>query len=97
MYSRREYTFDKFIKSRRPDKKYTAVLVHRITGRKVHVHFGGIRPDGTPYEQYFDNALGLYRAWDHNDKTRRRRWLLRHARDGFEPYSPSYFSKKYLW
>ena len=97
MYSHNEYRFDKIVKSAQSTKKYTAVLVNRRTGRKVHVHFGGIRPSGVPYEQYRDTALGLYSKWDHEDKTRRRNWMKRHANDGFKPYSPSYFANKYLW
>ena len=97
MYSQTDYRFDRFVKSENKTKKYTAILAHRNTGRKVKVHFGGIRLNGTPYEQYRDSALGLYSKWDHEDKDRRRRWLSRHANDGFKPYSASYFAKKYLW
>ena len=97
MYSSKDYIFEKFMKSKKKDKKYTAILVHRVTGRKVKVHFGGIRPNGEPYEQYEDNALGLYKKFDHRDPERRRRWLARHATDGFKPFSASYFARKYLW
>ena len=97
MYSQTDYYFDSFIKSKNKLKKYTAVLVHRKTGRKVHVHFGGIRANGVPYGQYRDDAMGLYSKYDHGDKARRRRWLNRHAEDGFKPFSASYFARKYLW
>ena len=97
MYSQSEYRFDRFVKSKNRAKKYTAILVHRCTGRKVQVNFGGIRSNGVPYDQYRDTALGLYSKWDHEDKDRRQRWLRRHAKDGFKPYSASYFAKKYLW
>ena len=96
-YSQDEYRFCKIVKSKHKLKKYTAVLVHRKTGKKAHVHFGGIRPNGLPYGQYFDSALGSYSKYNHEDKDRRRLWLLRHASDGFEPYSASYFARKYLW
>ena len=97
MYSQTDYYFDRFIKSKNRKKKYTAVLVHRSTGRKVHVHFGGIRPNGVPYEHYRDDAMRLYTKYNHEDKARRRRWLNRHAKDGFKPFSASYFARKYLW
>ena len=97
MYSRADYWFDRFVKSRNRTKKYTAILVHRRTGRKVQVHFGGVRPNGVPYGQYRDQALGLYSKWDNEDEDRRRSWLRRHAKDGFRPFSASYFAKKYLW
>lgn len=97
MYSDKSYRFAKFMKSKKKDKKYTAILIHRVTGRRVQVHFGGIRSNGEPYYQYADNALGLYKKYDHKDSERRRRWLIRHAKDGFKPYSASYFSRKYLW
>ena len=97
MYSQADYRFDRFVKSKKSTKKYTAILVHRRTGRTVQVNFGGIRSNGIPYDQFRDTALGLYSQYDHEDKDRRRRWLKRHAKDGFNAYSASYFAKKYLW
>ena len=97
MYSKKDYRFDRIIKSKRATKKYAAVLINRISGRPVKVHFGGVRANGIPYDQYYDSALGLYSKYNHEDKDRKRLWFIRHAKDGFKPYSPSYFSRRYLW
>src|SRR6056297_871941 len=43
------------------------------------VRFGGIKKDGTPYEQYKDK-LGHYSAYDHGDKKRRDNYKRRHMR-----------------
>ena len=59
MYSKKDYRFDRIIKSKRATKKYAAVLINRISGRPVKVHFG-VHANGTPYDQYYDSALGLY-------------------------------------
>ena len=46
MYSKKDYRFDRIIKSKRATKKYAAVLINRISGRSVKVHFGGYVPTG---------------------------------------------------
>ena len=91
-YPKSEYTFQHFERSTWPGKKYTVILKSKSTGRLVTLHFGG-----TVYSQYKDRALGLYVSSDHNDKTRRTNYRARHASDINKPYSPSWFSLKYLW
>ena len=51
MYSKKDYRFDRIIKSKRATKKNAAVLINRISGRPVKVHFGGVRANGIPYDQ----------------------------------------------
>ena len=83
MYSKKDYRFDRIIKSKRATKKYAAVLINRISGRSVKVHFGGIRANGIPYDQYYDSALGLYSKYNHEDKDRKRLWLISWVSSGF--------------
>lgn len=96
-----EYKFIRFKKSSKKDKKYTAVLQNKKTGKERDIHFGGIRKDGTPYEQYKDTTgLGLYKKYDHNDKKRRTRYRNRHSKEvpSFKDYwSAGLFSYKFLW
>ena len=94
MYSKRDYRFDRIIKSKRATKKYAAVLINRTSGRQVKVHFGGSQRDAI--RSILRQCLGLYSNYNHDDKDRRRRWLARHMTDGFKPYSASYFAKIYL-
>jgi hypothetical protein len=80
--------------SSKPTKKYDAVFAD---GRIVS--FGGIKRDGRPYDQFKDStSLKAFAMYDHNDKTRRERFYKRHGPiDESNPYTPSWFSKKYLW
>lgn len=75
-------------------KKYDALL---DDGRIVS--FGAIKRNNTPYQQYKDRTgLKAYSAYDHNDKERRIRYYKRHGDPkSFEPYTPAWFSAKYLW
>ena len=91
-YPREKYTFIGFERSSRPTKKYAAIIKSKSTGRLVTIHFGA-----RSYGQFKDRALGLYSSSDHNDKTRRANYHARHASDINKPYSPSWFSLKYLW
>jgi len=99
-YSKKEYDFVRFEKSDKKDKKYQAILKNKKTNREVKVHFGGIKKDGIPYDQYRDTALGLYSKYDHNNNERRDRYRKRHAKEepSFRDYwSAGLFSYKYLW
>jgi hypothetical protein len=96
-YPKSEYKFIKYMVSDRPLKKYYAILENKKTKKQVKIYFGGIKPDGTPYEQYKDNVLGFYSKYDHLDKARRQRYITRHNNDINKAYSPSWFSLKYLW
>lgn len=96
-----DYKFIEFKKSKNPEKKYSAILLNKVTGRQKIVHFGA-----RGYEHYKDSTgLGLYSAYDHKDRERRRRYLLRHhgtdnravALAETPKYSPNWFATKYLW
>ena len=98
-YKKSEYTLIKIQKSDRAGKKYTAVIQQKPAGKIKYIHFGAIKPDGTPYPQYKDSTkLKLYKKYDHGDKKRRESYRARHKgylRDGY--YSPSWFSWSLLW
>ena len=97
-YSKRDYSFVRFVKSNRKDKKYKAILKNKKTGREVGVHFGAIKQDGTPYEQYKDSTgLGLYTKYNHNDKQRQQRYRTRHHKDNLTDYTAGHFSYYFLW
>lgn len=92
-----------FYKSKNPEKKYDAYDAN--TGEFL-ASFGGIRKaTGIPYEQYHD-SLGLYSEYDHGSSYRRRNYIKRHfngltskreALKVTEPYTPNWFSLKFLW
>jgi hypothetical protein len=98
-YKKSEYKFIQFQKSDRAGKKYTAVLQAKPAGKIVYIHFGAIKPDGTPYEQYKDSTgLKFYSKYDHGDKQRQKKYKARQKgviKTGY--YSPSFFSMRYLW
>jgi len=100
-YSKKEYKFERFEKSDKKDKKYIAILKNKETGKEVKIYFGGIRPNGIPYEQFRDTTgLGLYSKYDHNDKNRRRLYRNRHSKEKktFKDFfTPSYYSWFFLW
>tara|TARA_R110002167_G_scaffold9170_7_gene41818 strand:+ start:3792 stop:4097 length:306 start_codon:yes stop_codon:yes gene_type:complete len=99
-YLKNEYKFIKYEKSNKKDKKYIAILENKKTGRRVKIHFGGIKKDGTPYPQYKDKVLGMYSKYDTNDKKRRELYRSRHSKEvpSFKDYwSAGYFSYKKLW
>jgi len=73
------------------NKKYTAILVNKVTGREKLIHFGDSR-----YQQYRDR-LGVYSYLDHGDEKRRKNYIKRHSAHSFKPYSANYFSRYYLW
>lgn len=90
------YTLVGFEVNRGKRAKYNAVIENKYTKEKKRVPFGGKHPDGTPYEQYEDK-LGHYSQYDHNDLKRRHNWLSRHADNTKYKFSSAYFSKKFLW
>ena len=92
-----KYKFLRFEKSNLRTKKYTAILKDIETGKLKRVHFGGIRLDGEPYEQYNDSTgLCIYSDYDHNDKKRRALYYKRHGEKAIK-YSSKWFSHNYLW
>ena len=74
-----------------PLKKYD---VYDKNGTFIN-SFGGIRKNGTPYQQYFDK-IGKFKQFNHHDKIRKINYYKRHGRST-KRYSPKYFSHKYLW
>lgn len=88
-----DWNFDHFEQSKHHLKKYDAILYNKRTDKKAVVPFGA-----KGYDQYFDQALGIYANFDHLDETRRKRYRNRHKKwlkDGY--YSPAWFSWNYLW
>lgn len=65
-------------------KKYYATVNNK------RVYFGS-----KFHEQYFDQ-IGYYKALNHNDKERRKRYYLRHNVN-YPRGSADWFSKKLLW
>jgi len=93
-----QYKFIKFEVARDSLRyKYYLVLCHNETGRLKHVPFGGKHPDGTPYDQYCDRALGFYAKFDHGDRQRRDRYRARHAGEDHAKFSSGWASWKFLW
>ena len=91
MYSKKDYILLGFEKAKAKNKKYSALLKNKKTGRIKKINFGDVR-----YQQYYDR-LGLYSHLNHGDPERRRRYIARHSANSFKPYSANYFSRFYLW
>ena len=93
-YSKKEYSFVRFERSKNPKKKYDGVLRNNLTKREVRVSFGA-----RGYEQYFDRTgLGYFTKDNHEDKVRRKSYRARHKgflKPGF--YTPANFSWEFLW
>lgn len=83
-----------FRRSLRKDKKYDVVF-----DDGSYISFGAIKRNGEPYQQFKDSTpLKLFSAYDHGDKERRLRYYARHgSMESAKPYSPDWFSKRYLW
>ena len=96
-YSKKDYKFLFFQRGAHRLNKYDAILQHKKTKKIVIVSFGGIRPNGIPYTQYKDKALGLYSHYDNYDEKKRENYLKRHLIDINKPFSPSWFSRVFLW
>ena len=76
--------------SNKKGKKYDA-----YKDGKYLVSFGGIKADGTPYDQFYDK-IGKYSKYNHLDKSRRQRYYKRHGKKA-EFESAKFFSHIYLW
>lgn len=82
--------------SKRKDKKYQARLKSDPNGKVVH--FGAIKVDGTPYEQYRDSTpLKLYKKYDHYDVDRMIRYHMRHQKDINGGFNAGTLSAMFLW
>ena len=79
-----------FTRSTRSSKKYN---VYDKEGVFIAA-FGGIKPNGEPYQQFSDK-IGLFSEYDHNDDKRRDNYYARHGKATYE--SAKWFSHKYLW
>ena len=82
-----------YFKSDKKDKK----LMTEVKGKKIHF--------GNPKYQHFKDKTGIWSNLDHNDKTRRKNYLIRSAgikkKDGGltkdDPNSPNYHARRILW
>jgi hypothetical protein len=91
-----EYKLVRFDVSTDNKHKYNAILEHKKTGKLRKVPFGAIKADGTPYQHYHDK-IGKYKKYDHLDKERRKRYLIRHKGEDLNKFSSGWFSIRYLW
>lgn len=89
-----EWDLVAFEKAATPERKYSAVLKDKFTGRVATVSFG--RPG---YWHFKDTTgLGLYSNLDHLKEDRRQRVRAKYAGDLTpQMYDPQYFSLNYLW
>jgi hypothetical protein len=98
-YKKSDYNLINIQKSDRKEKKYTAVIQQKPAGKIKYIHFGAIKPDGTPYPQYRDSTkLKLYKKYDHHDKKRKDNYVARmkgHIKPGY--YSAGEFAMTFLW
>lgn len=76
--------------------KYLALLQNKNTGKEKKVPFGAIKSDGTPYQHYRDR-IGHFSKYDHKDRERRKRYLVRHRGQDENKFSSGWFSIRYLW
>ena len=82
-------------RSNRKNKKYVAILKSDPTKK---IHFGAIKPDGTPYEQFKDKTpLKAFSSYDHNDKKRRDNYNARHKNNIKKGFNAGYLSSIFLW
>ena len=74
------------------NKKYTALLKEKKTGKIKKISFGDKR-----YQQYEDKVLKKYSHLNHYDKKRRDLYRSRHKKDKLNEYSPGWFAYYWLW
>ena len=90
----KEYKILKVEEASNKKKKYKTTLKHRKTGKTKSFSWGA-----RGYQQYRDRTkLKLYAHLDHNDNTRKERYMKRHIgfiRKGY--YSPGQQSWFWLW
>lgn len=93
-YKMNDYELFGFEKATKKNKKYNAVLIHKITGDCVHIPFGDNR-----YMHYRDlTGLNEYPELSHHDEDRKFRYWDRHDKDVKNGYfSAGYFSRYFLW
>jgi hypothetical protein len=76
-------------KSDKPTKKFYVEFINPDTGRQKRVYFGGIKPNGVPYEAYID----------HKDEERKKRYINRHKdrEDWDDLFMPGTWARFLLW
>lgn len=77
-------------KSDKPEKKWMITFENPKTGREKKLYFGGIRPNGIPYEDYTT----------HKDDDRKARYIKRHKGMGEKwnnPTTPGFYALHLLW
>jgi len=90
------YKLDGYIFKAQSKKRNNAKYdVFDESTKKYITSFGGLYPDGTPYDQ-FEDKIGHYSKYDHKDYMRRKAYYLRHGRDA-DYESAKWFSHQYLW
>lgn len=98
-YKKSDYNLVNIQKSDRAGKKYTAVIQQKNAGKIKYIHFGAIKQDGTPYQQYKDSTkLKFYKKYDHGDRNRQKKYIARHKhyiKPGY--YSSGEFAMRFLW
>lgn len=93
-FSKKDYDFVRFEKSKAKDKMYTAVLINKKTGRIKRIHFG----DANMSNFHDKTGLNLYPHLIHGDDKRRANYRARakgKLKKGY--YSASAFSYYFLW
>jgi hypothetical protein len=93
-FSKKDYDFVRFEKSKVKNKMYTAVLINKKTGRTKRINFG----DSNMANFHDKTGLNLYPHLIHGDDRRRANFRARHK--GYlkkDYYSPSAFSYYFLW
>ena len=92
-YPKEKYILVQFKRSHLKHKKYDAILKNKETDKRVIVPFGA-----RGMMQYEDKTpLQLYKRYNHGDYRRRENYWARHKNNINKPFSPSWFSLKYLW
>ena len=71
--------------------KYIAIIQNKKTKEKKRIPFGM-----KGFQQYEDK-IGYYREFDHNDEKRRENWIKRHKRNIDYKFSSAWFSNTFLW
>jgi len=68
-------TIVKIEKATAKNKKYSVIVINKITKKKRRINFGDNR-----YENFKDSTgLGFYSSKNHNDKKRRQDYFSRHS------------------
>ena len=74
------------------NKKYTALLQEKKTGKIKKISFGDKR-----YQQFEDKVLKKYSHLNHYDEKRRDLYRSRHKNDKLNEFSSGFFSYYFLW